>query len=359
MLSRKAGKTALALGLVVALLPMAMLFRASDKKSSFSWSISHHRRLKGKTSHIILNHDPKTVQLRDVVATPRRHVDPMPTGSWILDKDKSFAFPFCCDRRWKSKVGICSASGAGCICHDFHDQYTWSESSPWDPSDVCRRLNGRRVVMVGDSTMNQAADVLMNAVVPGGCHKQFKYAISDTLIDRELGRFNRGGSWLRGVLAYDPHIVIVTAGAHIFGRENFDLVLGTFIEEAKELMRTKPSIQVVWKTQQPGGCTHDIIANNEVFPRETNKYNYDEFYERDQYVLSILPTQGIHVIDMRMLYYRSDGHIDSRVDNPDEQKDCLHMCAPGPLDVVADLFSKLLDRLGEVGDLDMREGAVV
>jgi hypothetical protein len=106
------------------------------------------------------------------------------------------------------------------------------------------------------------------------------------------------------------------------------------IEGSKEIKQMYPNMQIVWKTLQPGGCTQNI--SSEIY--SGNDYNYGLFYERDVYALSVLPQHGIHVIDMRMLYYRSDAHRPFA-------NDCLHFCVPGPLDVIAPLFSQLLDRL--------------
>ena len=68
-------------------------------------------------------------------------------------------------------------------------------------------------------------------------------------------------------------------------------------------------------------------------------YNYRSFYGRDLFALSRLAEVSMPVIDLRMLYARPDAHIDSLAVN---QTDCLHLCMPGPLDVVADLFQNLL-----------------
>lgn len=44
-------------------------------------------------------------------------------------------------------------------------------------------------------------------------------------------------------------------------------------------------------------------------------------------------------LDMRMLYSRSDAHVNSL---DASQNDCLHLCAPGPLDVVGRVFHNFL-----------------
>jgi len=56
-------------------------------------------------------------------------------------------------------------------------------------------------------------------------------------------------------------------------------------------------------------------------------------------LISRLQINGIPYLDMRMLYSRSDAHVDSQIDN---SVDCFHFCSPGPLDVVGRLFHQLL-----------------
>ena len=174
-----------------------------------------------------------------------------------------------------------------------------------------------------------------------GCQDQFFFISSDTLIGKNFGRYNRGEPWVVSVKAFTPDIVILSAGPHIYNRSNFELMLNTVIEDAKELRRLNPNIQLVWKTQQPGGCTHDITSEVTL----GQDHHHAEYYERDIWALSVLPEHGFHILDLRLLYFRSDAHPSSKGGPVDPRKgpDCLHFCLPGPLEVIAPLFSKLLD----------------
>ena len=182
--------------------------------------------------------------------------------------------------------------------------------------------------MIGDSTMLQTASTLMNTLFPAGCQTQLSAMNGDTLVGTWMGVMNRGGKWVDSVKGHftnttESGIVIISAGPHVFNRSNFEIVINSVIEGSKDIKQTNPNIQIVWKTQQPGGCTQNISS----VIYSGNDYNYAEFYERDMYALSVLPQHGIHVIDMRMLYYRSDAHRSFA-------NDCLHFCMPGPLDVI-------------------------
>ena len=136
------------------------------------------------------------------------------------------------------------------------------------------------------------------------------------------------------------NIVMLTAGSHIYNRSNFQFVMNNVIEETLTLKTKMPHLEVVWKTQQPGGCTHEIAK--EIKLNHNHERQWDEFYERDMYVLGVLPAHNIHVIDMRMLYYRSDAYVSS---GQPGGINCMHMCIPGPLDVITYLFDDFLSKL--------------
>lgn len=117
-------------------------------------------------------------------------------------------------------------------------------------------------MVIGDSTMQQTASVLMNMVRHGGgtCGGRVWLALSDTLVGASFGRrrdgragFNRGLRWVDYVAKHSPDVVVLSAGAHVYGDANFTGVLRTVAEEAAALKRTRPGLRVLWKTQQPGG----------------------------------------------------------------------------------------------------------
>jgi hypothetical protein len=212
--------------------------------------------------------------------------------------------------------------------------------------------------MFRDSTMQQTASTLMNSLFPAKCQRQITSILSDTLIGENFGVMNRGPIWYKAVQFTSvpkPEIVILTAGAHINGNGDFVKVMDTVLAGIQRLKRFQPGLTVAWKTQQPGGCTHSIFEPKNVVkaaatsfvdqePRNRS-YNWDQFYQRDLYVLSRLQELDIPYLDMRMLYSRSDAHRSSSGQKITAGADCLHLCSPGPLDVIAPLFQNLLIQL--------------
>ena len=117
-------------------------------------------------------------------------------------------------------------------------------------------------MMIGDSTVQQTASVLMNVVRLGGgtCGERVWLALSDTLVGVSFGRrrdgragFNRGLRWTEYVAKHSPDVVVLAAGAHVYGDANFTGMLHTVAAEAEAMRRTRPGLKVLWKTQQPGG----------------------------------------------------------------------------------------------------------
>ena len=108
-------------------------------------------------------------------------------------------------------------------------------------------LGGRRLLFIGDSTMQQAAATLANLVEweSADCAGQLYFGGSDTLVHREFGAFNRGPDWTEWVEAYRPDLVVVSAGAHIYNQSNFKEVLNAV---ADVHLRRFPSIPLL--------CTH-------------------------------------------------------------------------------------------------------
>ena len=83
----------------------------------------------------------------------------------------------------------------GCVCKTFgfEDGYSWIPRQcrlvEWDAHNFCSKLGARTILMIGDSTMEQAASVLMNEIhfafwnVPTtGCQTQIIFAKSNTLL---------------------------------------------------------------------------------------------------------------------------------------------------------------------------------
>ncbi|KAL7503946.1 hypothetical protein ACHAXN_001665 [Cyclotella atomus] len=236
---------------------------------------------------------------------------------------------------------------AGCYCSNFTEWYVWQSPnllphSEFDPVDTCRLLGDREVLFIGDSTSFQTASTLMNTLYPGGCQNQIIAVGSDTLVGLSHDRVNK--TWKDWVEEFRPHV----PKTDIYGWDNnetiYQNVVHQVLEEMEEMRKRYPHMKFAWKTQQPGGCTREILeptnSTKAAYSVKDIRYNWGQYYARDLYMISRLQTLGMPYLDLRMLYSRSDGHKSSQTDN----FDCLHFCH-GPLDVIGRVFHQFLSNL--------------
>lgn len=217
------------------------------------------------------------------------------------------------------------------------DSYHWEPKTcsllAWNAELFCKLLGNRRILLVGDSTMGQSATVLMNAVSTSGCHANISFASGDTLIGENLGLLNRGKRWTEYVKDLQPNITILTAGAHVSKWTDFETMIDTVLRDIWQMRTEHPDMKVLWKTQQPGGCSAvplDILPTPEYWKNYSGTvFNYNQFLERDGLAKARMQVTDVPVIDMEMLYYRTDAHPGSL----GSSNDCLHFCMPGPLDL--------------------------
>ena len=115
----------------------------------------------------------------------------------------------------------------------------------FNPSMFCEQLGQRKLVFIGDSTMQQTATTVMNAIMWDGdglsqkCAKQVVAVSSDTLTGKGYvikgsgypkGKQGTKG-WFRGITfqkAIDqerPDIAVITANAHISQLQDFKAML--------------------------------------------------------------------------------------------------------------------------------------
>jgi hypothetical protein len=160
-----------------------------------------------------------------------------------------------------------------------------------------------------------------------------------------------------------PEFVILTAGAHIENGTDFTAMLQEVLAgfdqvEASYKSAGFPPPIIMWKTQQPGGCSVDAhkAPRNPETTRCWNSskenivshpgYRYADFLPRDHEVARLLRGHPrMSLIDMRMLYWRTDAHVDSGSDKVlkklvhPKHFDCLHYCLKG--EVLSSTFPRM------------------
>ena len=267
-------------------------------------------------------------------------------------------------------------------CDFFQDRYVWSPSRcrllAWDAERFCQLLGERKMLFVGDSTMAQAALTVMNWIqydgnashensehksgdngfrdassTTGHCLQRIGYFKSNTLVDviNNRGTVINSG-WTKAVHMLKPHIVVIGASAHITFTAEYQAVIAQVRREHQIMF---PDVKLFWKTSQPGGCDLDILhrlpSSQKDFwdTYEGLQYNFRQFELYDQLARSLFSDPGTNsfVLDLQPLHLRADAHPGS-VPVPGDgysngwKYDCLHMCQPGPLDLIPPLLLNLM-----------------
>ena len=124
-----------------------------------------------------------------------------------------------------------------------------------------------------------------------------------------------------------------------------------------------PGMILVWKTSQPAGCQlwpldEPPSARRDYWQTYQGvQYNWQLFGAFDATArrhFSNASLGNTYILDLAPLHLRADAHLGSRPSadhaagstNADEfelwKTECLHMCTPGPIDLVPQLLQHLL-----------------
>ena len=239
-----------------------------------------------------------------------------------------------------------------CICDRTDDtrfvtnrreKYYWKPSNcnilEWNSTLFCELLGERKILMMGDSSMQQTAATLMSMITGGNgtCAPQITFGRSDHVIFGFKGHQN----YANLVDEIEPNITIVTAGAHIEDRGDVDTILhGINLHQQTRASLGKTVPTVVWKTQNPGHLAchkyKSPVAEFAVNKSVPDHYRWTEFTKFDKHTDIQCPKYGFKILHMSPLYLRPDAHIEGH------KEDCLHYCMPGPLDLFSIILQQML-----------------
>eukprot|EP01084_Bolivina_argentea_P119345 211622_1 len=230
---------------------------------------------------------------------------------------------------------------------------TWKPSNcvifPFSAQKLCDLLHNRSILIIGDSTMEQTASVLMNSV-HFHCPQQIRFALGDTLVDKNFGVMNRGSAWYKSVDKFDPDIIILNAGEHIRKETDFMNVIESVYTQYKNRYTTPPKNKLlIWKTVSPGGIPELGILDEfpDLFDNETlqkwksfgyrKEWRWDIQQRFDELAKNYFRQKQIPVLDVKPLFYRSDNHPGTNVHH------CAH--GNGALRLIPRLLQHLLQEL--------------
>lgn len=326
-------------------------------------------------------------------------------GSWFLDatvKEKSF---LCCGYDEKDYLNLRTYCGYkqqfsfnnmyrgglvseysvklyahladhACRC-DFDDrtlvkrreQYRWRpfgcEFPSWNATDFCLYLGKRNIMIIGDSVSMQQCDTLINMIIHAdqNCADQIYCARSNHLISLNSELYN---SDLHNFTYYLqssvlPDIVLISTGAHFQNMTNlFNMTIHLVVAEINELkhnlLRKNQTMPIFYWNQISIG---HINCHLETEPLQNitflnvqsgDQYHWKYLEKFDELARELFLANNLSYFDMTPLKYRADGHISSgegmwNLNSYKYGKDCLHYCAPGPLDIFSQALQLHLSHL--------------
>ena len=246
-------------------------------------------------------------------------------------------------------AGLRPVGGHGCKCAASRaaaiSALEWRPSAcqlpPWSAAGLCSALGGRRLTLMGDSTMQQVAGALFNEVAAGGggCESALYFVQSDTLIGEDLGHLNRGPTWERGAALTGADVVLVNAGLHVSGEAEFRRVLTRVAEGLANASAFAQPPLLVWATSlgtPPGGALLPRApadtpgfwdAQRRARPAAGNGgvFNHDQLEGWDAIAREFwVRVPGASVLDLAPFWLRGDAKV-----QPDGSADVVHNCVPG------------------------------
>jgi hypothetical protein len=320
-----------------------------------------------------------------------------PSSSRLEAATKSGEMFQCCDGQVAYDYSkVCSLPGVphiedhGCYCHAAYARehsenntvpyyptiakYDWKPHScdltRWNAKTFCEKLNNRKVLIIGDSTMAQTYGTLASMIFQSQefpssderdkCLSLLTFQHSDFLMyQAEESRGLSLVTAIRSKRGFHDDMVIMSTGAHydmLIERQNGvtinDEAYGNYFfpklkDDLAVLNRVytqemKRNFTFIYKTENPGHphCAHYTTPmkgnlNNKEEEKILlhSKFHWENSFVLDRKLIGMASELGVKVIQMNPLFLRPESHAGLSAG-----EDCLHYCTPGPLN----LFSLLL-----------------
>ena len=210
----------------------------------------------------------------------------------------------------------------------------------WDADEFCDLIGPRGILIVGDSTMQQTASVIMNHVLATFkgdlislelCLRKIIFGLSDRLIYPTTSRVTvpekgfkkeRGAPVADYISHFQPSTIFLNTGPHVSRISEFQQILQVTMANIRALNTRNMSF--VWKSQYQAGCHGE------------NKYNWYMLPVFDEITWKFWDCGDI--LDVSVFSQAQHMHVCNRRN----YSDGTHYCIPGPLDSVPKLLYSLL-----------------
>eukprot|EP01038_Epipyxis_sp_PR26KG_P015471 gene15471-20874_t len=272
--------------------------------------------------------------------------------------------------------------GAACECdYAFDDpatairpseKYIWEpnrcELTPWSKINICELIGSRRVLLLGDSTMNILHSTLKSMIyAKDPTTKNECLSIKIGMNEHHQMQTLRGGAELDRSIAHIlnsslPDLILFSKAAHTHVDpdyhpddytkrqekcfETWKKDVNNIILEIKDYQKWHPEkhIQMVYVTATAGisGCKHMTDQPPLQHRIPATDWNWESMYWMNDYAVQHFPSHGIPVIDLSPLDLRPDTKVGANYKHGSNEYDCLHSCIPGPLNIFPQFFGHML-----------------
>lgn len=246
----------------------------------------------------------------------------------------------------------CDAAEGMLAVHE-RERYKWVPSTcelvEWNSSDFCQILGYRTIIMIGDSTMMQVCRTIVNMLVHDNqrCTVQIKCGRQDQLV----GHKNDNYEFIELIDTHQPEdFVIFSTGAHYtsYSLDDFNTSINDVfnkIDNYRHALEIKnnnsgtdsfktPIPKFIWMQPTPGhiNCQLEKAPWSNLSNFNTQDKDIYKWRSMDTFnnfiVENLLTKYNVSYLDTSLLKYRPDGHFRGTAYH---EEDCLHFCAPGPL----------------------------
>jgi hypothetical protein len=229
------------------------------------------------------------------------------------------------------------------------EQYVWEPDTcqllPWDGKQFCELLGRRRIVLAGDSTMEQHIATLGSMIYDhqGGCADRLVFVRTEHLSKK--GHMMPAADILQ---IAEPDILIISAGPHFHSLAHFQEAIQAVNETILPIIKQVPHAKVIFRGQHPGHVECNKYAEpltNFTISTVKDRYDWNLHPLFDQELEKLVKNFHHHRIsywNTYPLYLRPDAHSYAAPTD-----DCLHYALPGALSFESNLLLTKLST-GEV-----------
>eukprot|EP01038_Epipyxis_sp_PR26KG_P012583 gene12583-16874_t len=252
------------------------------------------------------------------------------------------------------------------------EKYIWEanryELTPWSNINICELIGSRKVLLLGDSTMNILYGTLKSMIYakdPSTKNECLSNRIS--MNEHHQMQTLRGGAELDISIAHIlnstlPDLILFSKAAHVaidpdYYPENYSKRqekcletwkkdINNIILEIKDYQKWHPEkhIQMVYVTATAGiSDCKDYTDHPPLLHRlPAHDWNWEAIYWMNDYAVQNFPSHGIPVIDLSPLDLRPDIKLGANYKHGSNQYDCLHSCIPGPINIFPQFLGHML-----------------